>query len=103
MLLQESLQFFEKLVTALMTLFQYQKGLGDLTFVRIGETDHTRLRNRRVLFQGLFHFGGADTVAGTLDHVVFAGDKANVAVFSHEHRVSHLVPANDHALALGVE
>ncbi len=103
MLLQELFQFFKELFTTLFAFFHDHKGLGDRAFVWIGNADHTRFSYRRVLLDGLFHLSRTDAVAGTLDHVVFAGYEADVAIILEKDSVSHLIPAIDHALLLRLE
>ncbi|MCY1362853.1 hypothetical protein D9M69_495900 [compost metagenome] len=76
----------------------------------VGITDRSGLGDALVQHQGAFHFGGADTVAGHVDHIVDAPGDPVVAIFIAPRAVTGEVVAGvglevgvDHALRVAID
>ena len=100
MLFQELQELSRKLVVSLTPSFEHHNRLDDLPFLRIGNTHNTNLGNLRMLGDGIFNLRWSDAVPGAFDHVIFTGDKKDVAIFAHRNGIAHLIPTVDHPFLL---
>ena len=55
---------------------------------RVGEAEHGRLGDGRMLIQSLFDFLTGHVLAAGLDHVLFAVNDAEIAVLVHDPEVA---------------
>ncbi|MNZ61757.1 hypothetical protein D3C78_798580 [compost metagenome] len=76
----------------------------------MGVTDRSGLGDALVQHQGAFHFGGADTVAGHVDHIVDAPGDPVVAIFIAPRAIAGEVVTGirleigvDHALRVAID
>ena len=69
---------------------------------RLGDADHARLGDRRMLHQRAFDFERADEMAGALDDVVRAADKPIIALVVAHREIAGEIPAAGEALAIAL-
>src|SRR5208337_5211965 len=100
---QEIVDFIAQLIRTGKPRFQLYHRLYNLPFFSVLDTDYAHIRYRRMLCHRFLDLRGCDSIAGTLDHIVFARDKEDVAVRSHLNGIAHSVPSVNHARFLRLE